>query len=260
MILATKVRHTIVTATLIALLCVSSASAQTNTPSSGKIGTPDVAAAAEAVQPDPGSLFNYAGEIGQTLKFSVVGSDVGAIWGDGVYTSDSALAVAAVHAGALKLGQAGVVTVDMVAGQDSYAGVSRNGIASMAYGPWQAGYRIVAAEATSAPQVPRAPDDLSVYRGQNGTLLEFEVTGSLDESVWGDGIYTDDSSIGAAAVHAGLLQPGQTGRVVVEIMSGQDGYSGSDANGVISRDYGQWSGSFKFLPNLDAKVQSKLSN
>ena len=32
----------------------------------------------------------------------------------------------------------------------------------------------------------------------------------FDEPVWGDGVYTDDSSIGGAAVHAGLLQPGQT--------------------------------------------------
>ncbi|WP_299725330.1 LCCL domain-containing protein [Devosia sp.] len=93
-----------------ALLGVISASAQSNQPSSGKLGTPEVAIAGAVVEPDPGSLFNFAGAVGQTLKLNVVGSDTGAIWGDGTYTSDSALAVAAVHAGALKVGQAGVVT------------------------------------------------------------------------------------------------------------------------------------------------------
>ena len=249
-----------VTGAFAALLCVSAASAQTNQPTGAKLGAPQVAIAGAVVEPDPGSLFNYTGAVGQTLKFNVVGSTIGAIWGDGTYTSDSALAVAVVHAGALKVGQAGIVTVDIVPGLDSYEGVSRNGIASIAYGPWQVGYRIVGAEPTTAAQVQMAPDDLTVYRGQNGILLQFDVTGSAAGQVWGDGLYTDDSSIGAAAVHAGLLHDGETGRVVVEIMPGQPSYAGSQANGVASHDYGQWSGSFRFLPNVDAKVQSKLSN
>jgi len=260
MILATKVPHTLITGALIALLCVSSASAQGSLPSSAKIGTPEVTALGEVAEPDPGSLFNYASKIGQTLKFNVVGSDVGTIWGDGTYTSDSVLAVAVVHAGVLKVGQAGVVSVEIVPGLDSYAGVARNGIASIAYGPWQVGYRIVGGEATSVPLVQTAPANLTGLRGQNGTVLEYDVTGSADGSVWGNGIYTDDSSVAAAAVHAGLLQPGETGRVMVEIMPGQASYRGSNANGVASRDYGQWSGSFKFVPNVDAKAQSKLSN
>lgn len=258
-ILANQVRHTIVVATLTALLGVGPVWAENSAPSAVKLGSPEVAASNEVVEADPGSLFNYAGEIGQTLKFNVVGSDVGAIWGDGTYTSDSALAVAAVHAGVLKVGQAGVVTVDVLPGLDNYPGVSRNGVTSLNYGAWQVSYRIVGAEATSEAPVAQAPANLSAYRGQNGMLLQFEVTGTTTEEVWGDGIYTDDSSIGAAAVHAGLLQPGQTAPVVVEIMPGQDSYAGSSANGILSNSYGQWQGSFKFRP-LDAKVQSKLSN
>ena len=260
MILTIKVGHTLVTATLVALLCVSSASAQTSAPSSAKLGAPQVDSASEVVEADPGSLFNYAGEVGQTLRFNVIGSDRGAIWGDGTYTSDSALAVAVVHAGMLKVGQAGIVTVEIVPGLESYAGVARNGVPSMAYGPWEVSYRIVGAEATSAPRLQQAPDNLTIYRGQNGTVLEFQVTGVDEGQAWGDGIYTDDSSIGLAAVHEGLLQVGETGTVVIEIEPGQDRYSGSTMNGVTTLDYGQWSGSFKFLPQVDAKVQSKLSN
>jgi hypothetical protein len=248
------------TGAFIALLCVSSASAQSNQPSTAKLGTPQVAIADAVIGPDPGSLFNYADEVGQTLKFNVVGSNVGTIWGDGTYTSDSALAVAVVHAGALKVGQAGLVTVYIVPGPDSYEGVSRNGIVSRAYGPWQVGYRIVGAEPTSVAQVQMAPDNLTIYRGQNGVLLQFDVTGSVAEQVWGGGLYTDDSSVAAAAVHAGLLRDGETGRVIIEIMPGQASYAGSQANGVTSSDYGPWEGSYRFVPNVDAKVQSKLSN
>jgi|GEM_PF-5645094 len=48
---------------------------------------------------DPGSLGAYAQQVGKTFYFEVVGSTFGSIWGDGIYTSDSALAKAAVHAG-----------------------------------------------------------------------------------------------------------------------------------------------------------------
>jgi hypothetical protein len=57
------------------------------------------------------------------------------------------------------------------------------------------------------------PGDATAYRGENSLFLNIEVTGDSSSSVWGDGIYTDDSAIAAAAVHAGLLQPGQTGVV-----------------------------------------------
>lgn len=260
MILANKVERPLLLAMLIALLFTTFALAQTGTPLAAKLGTPQVDRASEAGEPDPGSLFNYAGQVGQVLRFGVVGSDRGAIWGDGTYTSDSLLAVAAVHAGMLEVGQMGVVTVEIVPGQESYAGAVRNGIASMAYGPWDLGYRILGAEPGTTAQVQVAPADLSIYRGQNGTVLQFQVTGTKDGEVWGNGFYTDDSSIGMAAVHAGLLEAGQTGTVALQIMPGQERYAGSTTNGVTTLDYGPWSGSFRFLSQVDVKVRSKLTN
>jgi hypothetical protein len=96
------------------------------------------------VLPDPGNLKAYEQRIGETLSFSVTGSLAGgSIWGTDTYTTDSRLAMAAVHAGILKEGETGVVKVKIVAGQPSYAGSARNGITSSGYGGYGGSYEIV---------------------------------------------------------------------------------------------------------------------
>ncbi|HEV3139473.1 MAG TPA: LCCL domain-containing protein [Vicinamibacterales bacterium] len=67
----------------------------------------------------------------------------------------------------------------------------------------------------------------------------------LTGSVWGTGIYTDDSSIAAAAVHAGLLKPREIGFVRVVVDDGRESYAASESNGVKSQPYGMWEGSFR---------------
>ena len=49
--------------------------------------------------------------------------------------------------------------------------------------------------------------------------------------------YTTDSDIPAALVHAGLLQPGQSGMVTFTTVGVLTGFSGNTAHGVTSRDY-----------------------
>lgn len=226
--------------------------------SAAKLGTPGVAAVPRP-QPDPGTLFAFAGDVGKVLQFTVVGSTVGTVWGDGIYTSDSVLATAAVHAGLLQPGQIGVVSVEVIAGLPAYDGATRNGVASLPYRSWDVAYRFTGAVAVDSGVTLPDPGDLSGYRGQDGVTLTFEVTGGADGAVWGDGIYTDDSRLAAAAVHAGVLQPGQTGPVQVEILPGQVAYEGAERNGVISGSYGSWAGSFRVVP-LGLKATSKLSN
>lgn len=107
-------------------------------------------------------------------------------------------------------------------------------------------------EGTGAPTEEAADVDWGLnaveYRGRDGERIAFDCPsgGSPDDSVWGDGTYTDDSSVCAAAVHAGLITPEEGGRVVIEIAPGETSYTGSDANGVTSQDYGEWGGSFTF--------------
>ena len=62
--------------------------------------------------------------------------------------------------------------------------------------------------------------------------------------VWGTDTYTDDSSVCTAAVHMGMLDRQDGGRVRIVIRPGQDAYEGSIRNGVVSEPYGPWDGSF----------------
>jgi len=197
-----------------------------------------------AALPDPGTLEKFRAQVGRVFLFEVTGSDGGAVYGTGVYTDDSSLATAAVHAGVLKKGEKGVVRVTILPGRASYTGSGRNGINSLDWNtPWDGSFT-VARRAAPAQPVP-APADLQGYRGQNGTSIVFQVTGKLEGSVWGTDVYTDDSALAAAVVHAGLLRPGQTGLVRVTILPGRENYAGSTRNGVTSSDYAAWNGSYR---------------
>lgn len=62
-------------------------------------------------------------------------------------------------------------------------------------------------------------------------------------SIWGTDIYTNDSSVCVAAIHAGVID-GDGGAVTVTHVEGQSSYVGSTANGIISSEYGEWGSSF----------------
>jgi hypothetical protein len=103
-----------------------------------------VGLASGPVQPDPGSLVDFGGQIGQTLLFDVAGNRDGPLWGTDVYTADSNLGTAAVHAGVLRSGEQGVIRVTMVdtGSQPSFQGTNRNGVASASWGPYGLGFRV----------------------------------------------------------------------------------------------------------------------
>jgi hypothetical protein len=86
---------------------------------------------------------------------------------------------------------------------------------------------------------------LTTYRGQNGKRYLFEVTGRVDLSIAGTDIYTDDSALATAAVHAGVLGAGQTGVVRVTILEGQASYAGTTRNGVTSGASTNFPGSYR---------------
>jgi hypothetical protein len=92
-----------------------------------------------------------------------------------------------------------------------------------------------------AQGVPRTLSGVETIPGQ---VLVYQVTGSTRGRVWGTDIYTDDSSIAAAAVHAGLLQPDETGTIMVTILPGRETYNGSARHGVASSDYPNWGRSY----------------
>ena len=90
----------------------------------------------------PGNLATYGTKTGRSFFFDVVGSARGSVWGTDLYTTDSSLAAAAVHAGVLKSGQRGIVKVTIMAPPEEFLGSVRNGVASMKYGAYPASYSV----------------------------------------------------------------------------------------------------------------------
>ena len=85
------------------------------------------------------------------------------------------------------------------------------------------------------------------YRGQDGLQVSYDCpAGGEAWTVWGSDVYTDDSLVRTAAVHAGLITFASGGTVVIEIRPGQASYDASTRNGVESLDWPDWPGSFVF--------------
>src|SRR6266853_1557294 len=76
----------------------------------------------------PGELRTLERQIGHSFYFQVAGDVIGPLWGTDVYTSDSDLGTACVHAGALQIGQEGVVKVTVVSPPATFKGSRRNGV------------------------------------------------------------------------------------------------------------------------------------
>jgi hypothetical protein len=104
---------------------------------------------------------------------------------------------------------------------------------------------VAAAAATGNPLI--APQSLTGVQANTGQALVFRVTGDTEGPVWGTDVYTDDSSIAAAAVHAGLLQPGETGTIMMTVQDGYPSYNPSSRNGIESNSYGQWTRSYSLV-------------
>lgn len=382
--------------------------------------------------PDPGTLATYRGRYGQVYYFTVTGNAAaGPIWGTDIYTDDSSLAKAVVHAGLLADGETGIVRVNILASRDGYASTTRNGITSLSFGSFAGSYGVTTlqpqidpptmvlqpasqtiptgagvaftakgkgsvplsyqwlfnekpisneldttlriqnltfgnagrysvlitnsvgsitsqvavltivsnvppqvaltspldgtafiqpasialaatasdidgaitkvqffsgdtliGESTNAPytftwqhfgdatfslsavatdtsgattksapitvtaktpedqivNAPAGPGNLTAYRGHAGESYYFVVTGNVSAGgVWGTDIYTDDSALAAAAIHAGVLTNGQTAIIKVIVLPGQSGYASSTRNGITTSAYGSWVGSYSVL-------------
>lgn len=196
------------------------------------------------------SLSSYRDLVGQSVTLPVVGSVNGTVWGSDVYTDDSSLGAAAVHAGVLGAGDFAFLEVTLMPGQASYAGSPRYGVTSQNFGAFDGSFRVERAPEPWIVQLPGGEDasrivPLSTLRGRAGVTFVVQVVGAAGGSVWGSGAYTDDSSIAAAAVHAGLLKPGELGFVRVTLEAGRDSYDASERNGVKTQPFGKFDGSFR---------------
>jgi hypothetical protein len=90
----------------------------------------------------PPSMVDLCDQVGATYYFRLQGGIEGQLWGTDIYTGDSSLAMAAVHAGALKAGESGIVKVTVVQPPADYQGSVRNGVTSSDFGRYGIAYKL----------------------------------------------------------------------------------------------------------------------
>lgn len=254
----------------------------------------------------PATASGFSGKLGRRFDVEIIGQSDGYVWGTDVYTDDSNIATAAVHAGLVKPNERAIVTLTIVESPEQHRGTTRNGVTTRDYGrfrssfilqrptqdssaqPWhnkrhsRLGWSAGAADPARSPlglkiethdyelspdvqAVPAAPEaaielvrslrlpaeiritksrqppsgaNAVVLRGEFGSQLDVEIVGRTKGNVWGSEVYTDDSDIPTAAVHAGLLKPGEKGTITITIVKSPEQYAGSTRNGVTSAAWG----------------------
>jgi hypothetical protein len=78
-----------------------------------------------------------------------------------------------------------------------------------------------------------------------GMTYYFRVTGQKDGQVWGTDVYTGDSMIGTAAVHAGLIRPLEAAVIRVTVVTPPARFAGSVRHGVVSYDFGRYGSAYR---------------
>lgn len=195
-----------------------------------------------------GPLEGVAGlskEVGKRFTFVCPASDgaKASVYGTDVYTPDSAVCAAAIHAGVLAPNQAGVVSIVMGSGAESFPSSKRNGVATRSYGRWSTSYTFARDAApgtiswrTAWSQVPAeftAPIELQCPAGA-----------PIAGTVWGTDVYTKGSTICAAAVHAGVIAAASGGLVIATRARYDGAFAASARNGVSSSSWGSTQDAF----------------
>jgi LCCL domain-containing protein len=185
-----------------------------------------------------------------TLACSPAGT-AHSVWGSDVYTSDSSICTAAVHSGLITFGQGGTVVIELRPARAIYGASERNGVVTSVYGSYGGSFVFKTANAEAVlrdadEQTPVLWNTSAVMvGGDNGKPWKFKCPANGREStVWGTDIYTIDSSICNAAVHAGKFTLQSGGSVTIELRPGESSYKGSSRNGIKTNDYGPYGRSF----------------
>jgi len=215
--------------------------------------TVPAAAQIEIAWPTPAR--DFRDQIGQSFTMSCPpGGWAGQVWGTDTYTDDSSICTAAVHAGLLTFEAGGQVVLHMKPGQTRYTGTSRNGVTTQAWQAWDASFTLTGAVKPKPPPPPPAPPVISwkhnaVGLAPNGRRFTFICRPPARVAmVKGDELYSWDSSICNAAVHAGAITAARGGTVMIEMRPGAGRYAGAVRNGVSSTEGARTSLSFVIVP------------
>ena len=177
----------------------------------------------------------------------------GSVWGSKIYTSDSSICNAAVHAGAIPR-TGGTVKAKATADCAAYEGTLANGVKTSNWGKYDKGsfYFVGHGDgkcASVGEQCPRSFNQIAGY-GRDTELTCNCSSAAMVGSVWGSDIYTVDSSICAAARHVGAVGA-EGGAVTVKGAYGCGSYRGSFRNGIRTARWGSYALSFFFKDHGD---------
>ena len=127
------------------------------------------------------------GDIGKIYRITITGATGGAIWGTDIYTSDSYIPAAAVHAGVISVNQTKEVYIKVVEGKSNYIGSTRNGVTTSEYGGWGLSYQFVSApasyKATISPggvEWSYTNPNASWLNGNSRLLIDMRQVGNID--------------------------------------------------------------------------------
>ena len=178
------------------------------------------------------------------------------VWGTDLYTDDSSVCTAAVHAGKITYELGGAAVFEPRPGADAYEGTNRNGVSTQDYEEFDGSFVIKSGSQGVGRSGGQAvgmglsqwSEDAQHLRSMKGKRFAYWCTGPVkNSSVWGTDVYSDDSSVCQAAIHAGAITKTRFGVVVIEIRRGQSSYRGSTRYGVTSKAFGSWRGSFAVI-------------
>jgi hypothetical protein len=178
------------------------------------------------------------------------------IRGTDVYTADSGICRAGVHAGAIPP-TGGMVTVRLEPGRPAYRGSTRHLIESTDCGTYELSFAVIVPAGQQVAPSPSRDADQIIEAGCSFTARDIHAEvgtthvvscpeGCADQGSWlrGTDVYTGDSGICRAAIHSGLI-PKTGGTVAVILDRGHPAYRGSVRNGIHSSDVGSFDSSFR---------------
>ncbi len=187
----------------------------------------------------------FRAQAGQVLSFVCPAGDGGKarLYGTDIYTDDSAICAAAIHAGVLKPGRGGIVKILIGNGAKSFKGSERNGLRSLDYGSWGHSYSFV------QDGEPGTITWATVWNGipadyADPITVKCPPQGDTRKAIWGTDVYTLDSAICVAAAHTGLVDSGKGGLITVRRAPPPKEYPGSERYGVTSQRWGSSADAF----------------
>ena len=168
-------------------------------------------------------------------------------FGTDIYTDDSSICTAAVHAGLITPVEGGPVTIEMRPDQGQYGGSKRNGVTTHSWiDVWTGSFVFVWGSGVSSPEpaiYATGVTQADSWDGQAGRVVTFLCPPLFElHTVYGTDVYTDDSYVCTAAAHAGVITQPSGGLVTIKLLSGTRVLTGSTRNGITSHGFDSWQG------------------